>query len=343
MSFLRRTEYITASQATSKYDAASTKDILRQRTPARKRRRPDVARDDRGEIIRNITRGFDLAYPHDAYRGPETTTQVRGAEIIREDRDAWAKPQHPTKRDVSLLDSYPILPDLDAICDMDGFNVTKFQTNPAAASNLYDTRLDVSVLLVGELSPEEQTLQMERLAAYEADPSLPRPAPEYEYEFFIPQNQTSVPSIKRKWDMTDPENDSEELYDADSQLVPGARCFQYGRQRAYETYQQTMSKDVFNDSVVLALHDPALEIAPVPGAEPRKRQKAGYVYPVVQRTFVRPKRKAQVRGGAQDEEDRSHRADALEVYIRAPTDEESSAKAAKKEVIFGLDEGTAAA
>ena len=47
----------------------------------KKRAKGNVTEDDPIYITRNILKGFDLAYPEDAYTGPDTTENLRPANI----------------------------------------------------------------------------------------------------------------------------------------------------------------------------------------------------------------------------------------------------------------------
>ena len=67
---------------------------MRQRNAA-KRRRADLAKEDPLNILRSIVKGFDLAHPQDAYLGPDSGNNIKGAEITAEEKKAWAKPKHP--------------------------------------------------------------------------------------------------------------------------------------------------------------------------------------------------------------------------------------------------------
>jgi len=285
VSFLRRTEYISSSQGGQRFESSTSKDLLRVRSDSKRKRKPNVNKDDPINIIRSLAKGFDVAYPHDAYKGEDSQTNIRGAEITTEDMKAWKKPKHPTKPHLELLDAYPLLPDLDALPTTEAYQVTKFSVNPTRDAKGYDQRLDVAILRPtnADLAKYE-----ERLAAREEDPTLPKPMPEYEYDLFLATEGTNVKGIKRKFDVNDPRHDDESLYDGDQENGDG---FFYSFVREYETYQQAGDPDdSYGDTVALALHDPDVENGAVDGA--RKRLKKGaYYYPIKQKTNLRPKRK----------------------------------------------------
>lgn len=252
------------------------------RNDPKRKKKANVNKDDPINIIRSLVKGFDLAYPHDAYKGEDSQTNIRGAEITSEDSKAWANPKHPTKPNLTLLDAYPLLPDLEALPSTEAYQVAKFSVNPTRGSDGYDHRLDVAIL-----RPTNANLAKyeERVAARAEDPSLPKPIPEYEYDLFLTNGDESVVrGIKRKFDVNDPDNDDESLYERETET---GGIFYYGHVREYETYQQAGDPDnSYSDTVALALHDPDVREGAV-----QRLTKGAYYYPVKQRTMLRPKRK----------------------------------------------------
>lgn len=239
-------------------------------------------------IIRHIVKGFDVAYPKDAYRGEDSTSNIRGAAISDAEIKAWTNPKHPSKPELSLLDSYPVLPDIEALLAGCNYFVNKFITNPVAAGDSYDERLDTAILRPRN-DPQAYSKYETKLAEWKASPNgKPEPLPEDDYDYYLPQEPTAVRGIKRKLNVNDPEKDDDELYT--DEIADGSRVFKYSRLRTYETYTQTGDQEnPYNDSVALALHDPENEVGPVPGTKERL-DKAAYFYPVMQRMAVRPKR-----------------------------------------------------
>ncbi|TKA49416.1 hypothetical protein B0A54_00082 [Friedmanniomyces endolithicus] len=286
VSFLRRTEY-TASQGPQHFASNTSKDMMRLRNDPKRRKPNTVDKEDPVNIIRNIVKGFDIAHPSDAYKGDDSTTNIRGAPVTDADAKAWTAPTHPTNPSLRLLDTYPVLPDHEALCTAVAYMVLKFQSNPLSADS-YDPRLDTAILRPLE-NPRSTEIHQRRLADWAAsDKSKPEPTPEYDYEYFVPAEAAAVRNIKRKFDVGDAENEDPELYTED--LPEGGRGFRYDRLRTYETYNQHgHPSDHYNDSVALALHDPEMEVG---GEEGRRLGvKAAYYYPIIQRTALRPKRK----------------------------------------------------
>ncbi|KAK3724158.1 hypothetical protein LTR37_001282 [Vermiconidia calcicola] len=285
VSFLRRTEY-TASQGAQHYSAAS-KDLTRVRNDP-KRRKANLPKEDPLNIIRNIVKGFDVAYPEDAYKGEENVSNIRGAAITDADAKAWTNPKHPAKPGVELLDSYPVLPDLEALPTSGCYIVAKFQTNPGAAGDHYDERLDAAILRPKD-DNQAYALWEQKTAEWSESSKKAYPIPEDDYDYFLPAESSYVRGVKRKLNVNDPENDDDELYTDD--VGDGQRAFKYTRLRLYETYgQQGNPRNFYDESVALALHDPETEIGDVPGTKHRL-SKGAYFYPIQQRTALRPKRR----------------------------------------------------
>lgn len=313
VSFLRRTEYISSTQGAQTFQSSTSKELLK----AKRRKTPNVARDDPINIIRNLVKGFDIAYPRDVYTGADSQTDIRGADVTDIDRKAWRNPRHPQKPDVTLLDSYPLLPDLEALPTTGDFQITKFITNPVATANSYDERLDVAILRPTYADTDKFE---ERVAAYKLDPDLAKPLPEWDIDLFLTDFEHSVRGIKRKFDSNDPENNDESFYDQETE---NGKAFLYRRIREYETYQQAGDPDdVYGDTVALALHDPDSH----KGDSGSKRlRKGAYYYPIKQRTHLRPKR-----AGAMSSGTRAEHVDLIYTTVRDANDDEQAAKIAQQ-------------
>ncbi|KAF2863793.1 Paf1-domain-containing protein [Piedraia hortae CBS 480.64] len=280
VSFLRRTEY-TASQAPQHLTNATPKDINKTRFAPKQKEQDTASREDPVNIIRHIVKGFDVAHPKDAYRGSDSTDNIRGASISDAEKRAWSNPTHPTKPKLQLLDAYPLLPDLDAL-PRPAYLTVKFQNNPLAPDR-YDSRLDQAILRPID-DPVVQNTFQRRTAEWNPESGKPMPLPEYEYELFVPatDDEKVLRGIKRKFDVSDPDRDDEELY-GDEVNMADERCFKYERVRTYEMYAQSGNPDNFyQDAVAVALHD----------AEGKGRlAKGAYYYPIIQRVSLRPKRR----------------------------------------------------
>lgn len=327
VSFLRRTEY-TSSQGPQQFSSSTSKDLLRLRNDP-KRRRLSTNKEDPLNIIRNVVKGFDIAYPRDAYKGEENETSIRGAAITDADMKAWSNPKHPTKPDLQLLDSYPVLPDLDALPDAEGYIVTKFLTNPIASKDDYDIRLDAAVMRIREDAQATEEYNRRLQEWEDSRSSKAAPTLFLDYDYYLPNEDSSVRAIKRKLDVNDPENEDEDLYTDDA--ADGQRAFKYARIRTYETQsQQNNPDDYYKDTVALALHDPEDEVGAVPGTKQRL-SKGAYFYPILQRSALRPKRN--VGPVAQSQPADEDKVDEINLTI-GELDEESRAAMLEKRAIM---------
>ena len=307
---------------------------------------------------------------------------------------------------MNLLDSYPILPDLEGLPDTGSYVVMKFITNPVAASDRYDERLDVGLLRPMDQSIEAQRLLEAQMAEHANDPSRPPPIPQYDYEFFLPslsslstlsnqpenddaqnngtkrQDATTdlvtkqVRALKRKLDLRTGSGQDEQDYDDTNEngndvdeQGPPKKVVRFDRLRAYESYQQTGdASDAYGDTIVVALHDGTgngegsndqinnyingtrrNRSSSSPSKLSQPLQKAAYYYPVVQRTFIRPKRTHGIApnmavpvrhtqatagggggGGGGNVDGDETKIDVIEAQIRDPTERELAERLARR-------------
>ncbi|KAF1842422.1 Paf1-domain-containing protein [Cucurbitaria berberidis CBS 394.84] len=294
ITFLRRTEYVTSSTTGgSKFESSNSTNTMRLR---RKRKTAETSLDDPTNIARHILKGFNIAYPADAYNGQDSAENLRAADTTPEERQAWNKPKNPRNPSLKLLDSYPLLPDWDATPDTGGYMVFKFTAppinNPLDPS--YDARLDVALLRPAGQTIQDQDLYHQEREAHKNDHTAPVPIPRYQFEFFLPPSKDKVHGIKRNFTTHDPTNDADIDFDiAEDDEGQPRKCFKYENVRTYETSQQVGDPhDTYGDVVALALHDPERH------AEQRLRdtklQKAAYFYPIIQKTSIRPRRPGRV-------------------------------------------------
>lgn len=281
-------------------------------------------------------KGFDLAYPSDAYTGPDDGTNIRGTEISNAEKEAWRRPQHPTKGDsVKLLDSYPVLPDWDALPPglpdsqiPPAYITFKFTTNPVGAKDTYDETVDVALLRQHAVSEQETAKYNQANEAWAKDPEHnSRYAPMADYVLFLPDESAEPRDVKRKFDAF-VEDDGDELYGITDDMEPRT-AFRYNNVRVYETYRQASHIDDTFEEVALTLHDPEDG-----HSTERQGRKAAYFYPIMQRSMMRQKGKKfdMVRGVAleADEVDESERLDALDVRARDFNVDEGEAIAQEK-------------
>lgn len=223
--------------------------------------------------------------------------------------------QHPSKRNLKLVDAHPLLPDLQGFPDPGGYATIKFTTNPVPPSSTYDSRLECSLLMPTEVSAAETERRRIMTEAHEMDPERnPPPEATHEYEFFMPENLQTARNFKRKFDTLDPERDDDELYTSvASDGVTG--CFRFKRTRAYESQMFSGSQEgKYDDEVVIALHDGNDGI----------HSRGAYYYPLVQKISIRPQRQKNInlrRGGfgATQEESAVASFEAIDMTVGAPT------------------------
>lgn len=316
ITFLRRTEYVTSSTTGgSKFESSNSSNTMRLR---RKRKTAETSLDDPINIARHILKGFNVAYPADAYNGQDSIENLRAAELTPEERLAWNKPKHPRNPSLKLLDSYPLLPDWDATPDTGAYMVFKFTAPPInnPLDRTYDSRLDVGLLRYAGQTIQDHESYMQGLEAHKQDASVPMPIPKMQYEFFLPPNKDKVHGIKRNFTTHNPTSDAEIDFDIgeDDDGQP-RKCFKYENIRSYETSQVAGDpQDTYGDTVVLALHDPEKHNADQ--LRDSSLQKAAYFYPISQRTSIRPRRP-----GIPDLTEEQQKVDVIEAVGREPGNE----------------------
>ncbi|KAI9867036.1 MAG: hypothetical protein M1813_000434 [Trichoglossum hirsutum] len=335
VSFLRRTEYISTEQGRSRFESTTSRSLVKSAAmSAAKKKRRDPDQNDPLNMLRAIIKGFDIAYPDETYKGPDTANNLRGLAPTQADIEAWRNPKHPSRPEVKLLDSYSILPDLDAFPDTGGYMLMKFATNPVASTDAYDERLDVGLLRPLDPRPVIQAIMQESRELYAADPKnnpVPGPPP-FDYEYFLPPDRKAVQGIKRKFHVNDSGNNLLDLY-TNANPQTGERFFRFNRIRAYETAQVSGSAESKYDEVALALYDPDLE-DDKPTAK-RRKQKGAYYYPILQKSQIRPRRAVNTsRLGTivakKEEEMYADRVDYLDVIVRDPNTEEVKRRGEEK-------------
>jgi RNA polymerase II-associated factor 1 len=297
VSFLRRTEYISSVQAKPKpadhVFLKSSGNALKR--PEKRKASPEPDKGTPAWIKRRIEKSFEIAAANLADR---------------------SRVKHPSKRNLKVVDAFPVLPDLEAFPDSGAYVTVKFSTNPVNASDSYDTRL-----LSGIFKPIERTAAEEQLyetarAAWERDPSQPKPSQMMNYDFFLPADTLTGENFRAKFDVDNPDCDSRSLYTSSE----SGGSFRFPRVRAYETAQEKeMNHDnKYDEEVILAFRD---DETASKGRDDDSAQKAVYYYPVMQRTTIRSQRTKNIARtiGIADEEE-TH-LDELHVQIDDPSEE----------------------
>lgn len=324
-SFLRRTEYISSdakarAEANASANAAKT---LGKPAAALKARKPvDASKDDPVSILRSTVKGFDLANPEDAYTGPDTTTNIRGALPTPAETDAWRHPKHPSKPDVKLLDAYPLKPDPDAVTDSGAYMITKFSGNPTAITEARDIRMDVGILYPRELAPDS-----------------------YNYEFFLPTNEGATKNVIRKLDVNDSGCDDPALYT--DKAPDGSGVFKFDFLRTYESGRGSTRGDQQYREVAVAFHDPELERQEASteitarGNGSDRLDKGAFYYPVLSKVQLKPRRNknlVQLGLASQAADDEVQKFDGIRLTVREPDEGERAKRATHREHVEPDDE-----
>ena len=306
-SFLRRTEYISSdAKARAEANATAAKNAAKPNIPPKIRKLTDASKDDPVTILRSAVKGFDVANPEDAYTGPDHSTNIRGAAPSPAETEAWKRPKHPSRSDVRLLDIYPLKPDLEATPDSGAYMVSKFTGNPTSVTEARDTRMDVGILY-----PVAST-------------QVPGA---YNYEFFLPPDETAVKKIKRKLDVNDAGRDDSELYT--HRATDGSGMFKYPHLRTYDLSRQSHT-DQQHKEVALALYDSEQNETPtirnISGSRKNASpNKVGFYYPISTKLQLKPQRNknlAQLGLASQPVLDDSKKVDALDLVIGDPPEDE---------------------
>ncbi|KAH8683374.1 RNA polymerase II-associated [Tricladium varicosporioides] len=263
VSFLRRTEYISSYTSKSRFESTTSRSLIDNVGNRKKRVVQSIDKESPEYIKTQVENSFKIAAQNIKNR-----TQIR----------------HPTKKNLHLIDAYPLLPDIDAFPDAGGYVQLKFLTNPVPPSNTYDIRIENSLLLPVATSDEEEQARKAAREAHERDPEqYPPPDDTMQYEFFMADTPSGALSFKRKFDVLDPEHDDEELYTEKNS--EGEGCFKYKRIRAYESASITWpAQEKYDNEVVIALHD----------GKDGLHQKGAYYYPLVQSFNIRPQRQKNI-------------------------------------------------
>lgn len=305
-SFLRRTEYISSEQkARAEANAHAAKAAAKSPAASKARKPSDVSREDPLAMLRAIIKGFDLANHLDAYTGPDNTTNIKGSIPTVAEKEAWNRPKHPSKTDVRLLDTYQLVPDLEAIPDSGAYVVTKFAGNPTASTEARDSRMDMGVINMRENQGA------------------------YDYEFFLPVDEAQMDKFRRRFDVNNPGKDDPALY---THSDDGGPTFRFEHLRTYEAARRIDQPHQQYKEIALALHD----------AEPDaySQETGAYYYPIVSKIQLKPRRKknlAQMGLASQVAEDEPRDFDWMNLNITEPDEVELAQRTAHREAVESAD------
>ncbi|KAK0748766.1 RNA polymerase II-associated, partial [Apiosordaria backusii] len=309
VSFLRRTEYISNTPTVSRPKADP---FLRPSASSAAARRP---------IKRKASPEPDKGTPAWIKRRIEKSFEAAAVGLI--DR---TKVKHPSKRtNCTIVDSFPLLPDLEAFPDSGAYVTVKFQTNPVTATDFYDTRMLSGILKPITRSQAEDDAYQQAYEAWTRNPDhTPKPLQMMNYDFYLPQDIKTGEKFRQKFDVDNPDKDKESLYTStDTIRGDGHGVFKFPRVRAYETAtEKEMDHHTkYSEEVILAYRNDERQSK---GRTDDSAQKGVYYYPVMQRTTIRNQRTkniARTIGVLPQGEEEEARVGELEVTVAEPGEE----------------------
>ncbi|KAI0200727.1 RNA polymerase II-associated [Astrocystis sublimbata] len=260
VSFLRRTEYISSVTSKGKHEAGPLRSL--NPTPLKrptKRPSPEPDKDSPAYIKRKIDQSFSVA-----------------AANLKEK----SRVRHPTKRHLKLVDSYPMIPDLDAFPDFGGYFTLKFTNNPVPASGVYDKRL-LNALIAPVSNPDDvEAAYKLATQAHDKDPTNnPKPTNPQTYNYYLSDTPETSEKFNDRFDVLNPERDDDGLYT--SRNSEGQGCYQFRFMRTYETKDGIELDNVtkYDEELLITFNnDEMLD------------QKAVYYSPVIHRVIMKPQR-----------------------------------------------------
>lgn len=285
VSFLRRTEYISSISTKSKHEVGPLRSLnptpLKRKT---KRPSPEPDIDSPAYVKRKIDQSFSMAATH------------------LKDR---SRVRHPTKRHLKLVDSFPMVPDLEAFPDYGGYFTIKFTNNPVPASGTYDRRLLNAIIKPGTVPEETEAAYKLAKQAHERDPdNNPKPTNPQTYNYFLSDSLETSEKFGQRFDVLNPDRDEDDLYT--SQNSEGHGCFQFRFVRTYETKDEVELDNTtkYDEELLIAFNDDAM-----------MDQKAVYYSPVMHRVVVKPQRSKTIHRNAGLAEDVEEIPDRLAVTV----------------------------
>ncbi|RWQ95522.1 actin-like protein ARP8 [Paecilomyces variotii] len=319
VSFLRRTQYISAGQVST----GSVRTTPIRPKPRNQPEKTNVSRDDPTYIKKYIQKGFDIAYPQSKHTGEDTPSRIKGHTPTKAELDAWAHPTHPDNPKLKPTGFLPVLPDLQGFPDPGGFVQFKFDKAPLQGiSGRRDERMDVAILVPS--APEERVCQEHatKTALHKANPNLyPDPGPiPWDYDLFLPEKKGAAKKIKNSLKISNPDRDNEENYTHEG---PDKQKFhRYDRVRTYATSSQTLSTEQKQRDIALTLFDPS-EVSDQ--GSTRLTQKGAYYYPILGKTRLKPERArtiAQAGLAPTRPKAKEDQVDQIQVVVRDPDEAE---------------------
>lgn len=288
VSFLRKTQYMTASQMAKTNDPFVRPSPRVQKTQQPKPVPVAVSRDDPENVKRQVQKGFDIAYPESIAANP---AKARANPITSQEREAWRNPKHPSNPRLQPVEFYPIIPDLETGTDMaSNWQALKFDKPPLPAlkNGRRDDRIDVGLLMAAE-NPELIPVWRARKEAYDRNPTeYTDPGPEpYIWSLAVPRQSDSASRIRQLFDDSNPRKDDQSLMaPLLEESADGSLRLPFERIRVYT--QSTQVNVDPHKVMALSLVNPAS--LPSHSRFHKQGGPAAYYYPILERVKMKADR-----------------------------------------------------
>jgi RNA polymerase II-associated factor 1 len=261
VSFLRRTEYISNANTTTKSSPfRQPPKSTSQRPLKRKSPEPDIGTP--AYVKRKIEKGFDAA---------------------KENLKDKSRIRHPTKppvnkfRNLRVVEAFPVLPDLDAFPDSGAYVTYKFAHPPIPKDGAYDRRLLNSILKYNR-SPEEEEAYNAAVEAHNRDPeNFPKPTNQQPYNFYLADKVKHVDMFRKRFDLRNPDRDDDSL-NPETKADSGKSAFEYNYARTYNAViESELDHDTkYSEELVFGID---------------RDTKVAWYYPSMQRMKLEPPRR----------------------------------------------------
>ena len=263
VSFLRRTEYISNETSRSSFKSTTSASLITSAPLAKKARSLAQKAEEESDPVRilaAVMRGFDIANPETVGHG--YTAKTGEDKSIKRAEENWQNLRHPTKRGVKPVATFPVLPDPEALGELNGYLVCKFSTDPlgghapvhtALGKSARDERVDVGLMRIRYLAAEvklanaalqSQSQSSQTQSQSQRAAAVAEREGEETLDLYIP-SEPSLPhvrSIKRKFcDINDADDDEGGVDGGKHPDGSPPDGFKYQFIRAYEHHQVTTS------------------------------------------------------------------------------------------------------
>ncbi|KIW19829.1 hypothetical protein PV08_00404 [Exophiala spinifera] len=313
VSFLRKTQYMTASQMARANDPLM-RSTARARKPENKPAPAPVVRDDPDNIKRHIQKGFDLAYPDSI---PYNPPEAKANPITAQEREAWNNPVHPDNPRLKPVEYFPVLPDLDATTDLaSNWWALKFEKPPLPPiRGRRDDRIDLGLLMSTENTAEIAKWRAKKKAFDEHPELYEDPGQEpYLWSLNIPKQPDSTSRLRKIFDDSNPSKDDPSLYaPLLEESADGSQRLPFERVRVYTSATQTVVDPRRIMAVSLVSQDKLQ-----PDSRFYKQGNAAYYYPIIERVRMKADRANLNKARSYDEAEELPVPDQLMVMFEEP-------------------------